>query len=117
MKALMPTLRECKRYVGFEILSDGPVAFKVFEDAFEAKLKELIGTLGVAQAGAFVIKDSYNDNKGIIRVNNKFVDHIKAVFTMMKEVNGKSLVVKSIRTSGMINKVFEKELNKNTETK
>jgi len=102
----MPTLRECKRYIGFEIESAVPIPFKMFEDVFERCMKDLIGTLGVAQAGAFVIKDRYNGNKGIIRVNNKFTDHIKMVFTMIKSIDEKPVIVKSIRTSGMINKVF-----------
>lgn len=109
MKALMPTLRECKRYVGFEIESDSPIQFKAFEEAFERGLKDLIGTLGVAQAGAFVIKDKYGSNRGIVRVNNKFVDHIKTVFTTIKSIDEKPVNVRSIRTSGMINKVFQDE--------
>lgn len=104
----MPSLRECKRYISFEILSEANIEFKDFESVFESKLKEFIGTFGSAQSGAFVIKDKFHDNKGIIRVNNKFVEHIKVVFTLIKEINKNIVLVKSIRTSGMINKAFEK---------
>lgn len=106
MKALMPTLRECKRYIGFVIESEMQVQFKAFEDAFEASLKDLIGTLGVAEAGAFVIKDRYGHNMGIVRVNNRFVDRVKMAFMAIRSIEGRDVAVRSVRTSGMINKVF-----------
>lgn len=108
LKPLLPSLREKKRYIGFEILSDKAFSFAQFNDVFSENLKNFIGFYGLSKAGTFVVKEKYDNNKGIIRVNNNHVDIIKASFTKIKKINDTNVIVRSIRTSGMINKVFSR---------
>ncbi|MBN2881113.1 hypothetical protein JXM83_03600 [Candidatus Woesearchaeota archaeon] len=99
-------MRENKRYIGFEILASQQIPFKSFESSFNDMLHNFIGVLGCANAGAYVIKEKYENNKGIIRVNTNYVDHVKATFTFIKKIENVDVTVKSIRTSGMINKAL-----------
>ena len=100
MKALLPTLRERKRYVGFEILTDGNLEVgKYLQDSFFSTFTQLFGEVGLANAGVLFVKSKKSlKNKGILRVQHTYVDHIKATFACMK--NGG--IVKSVTTSGMI---------------
>lgn len=108
LKPLSPTLREKKRYVGFEIIAQEKIQKHDFEDAFKKKLESFIGTFGYAKSGAFLVREKYDNNKGVIRVNNNYTDVIKAIFTMIKKIGDTDVIVRSIRTSGMINKAFSR---------
>ena len=58
LKRLLPTLRERKRYVVFQILSEKQIknADKV-KEAIEQALFNYVGTKGVRQAGMMFLKD------------------------------------------------------------
>ena len=107
LKPLMPSLREKKRYIGFEVKTKEKITFSEAKKAIEDKMKEFIGTLGMANAGMIFLKD-WKDNKGIVRVNTKFVDHTKAGMALIKEVNEKKAKVQSLAVSGIINKIRKK---------
>jgi len=104
LKPLMPSLREKKRYIAFEIKSKERLSFNEAKQAIEDKMKEFIGTLGMANAGPIFLND-WEDNKGIVRVNSKFVDHTKASLALIKEVNGKKVLFQSLGVSGVIDKL------------
>jgi len=53
------------------------------------------------------LKD-WKDNKGIVRVNSKYVDHTKASMALIKEVNGKKAKVQSLAISGIVDKLRKK---------
>jgi len=106
LKPLQPSLREKKRYIGFEIISENEISFSDFEKSFKENLANLIGFYGISNAGAFVVKERYKNNKGIIRVNNNYTTIVKASFVKLKKINDELLIVKSIKTSGMIDKAL-----------
>jgi len=66
-----------------------------------------VGTLGSAKAGLIVVHNKWNKKtqKGVIRVNRGYVDHVRSTFCMMQTIDKEPILIKSIRASGMINKV------------
>lgn len=107
LKPLLPSLKEKTRYIGFEISSNSN--FKGFQPINDAIMQEcllLMGELDLARAGPIVVKNKWkpSENKGIIKVNRKYVDHVKASLALIKQIKGKDVVVRSLRVSGMINK-------------
>ena len=66
MRALLPTLKEKKRYILFEIISKDKITKDECGDAINKSCKELLGTLGCAKAGISFLKETYKNNKGII---------------------------------------------------
>ncbi len=104
LKPLMPSLREKKRYIAFEVKTEGKITFSETKNAIEDKMKEFVGTLGMASAGPIFLKD-WKDNRGIVRVNTKYVDHTKASLALIKEVNGKKVKIQSLNVSGIIDKL------------
>lgn len=103
----MPSLREKKRYIAFEISSQE--RFNSFEagKAITNSALNLIGELGVGKAGIMHLPEVYKNNKGIVRVNNKYLDHTRASFALIKSINNKPATMKSLSASGAINKVKE----------
>jgi len=113
LKPLLPTLKEKKRYLAFEIISDNPInEFNGVSEEIMAKSLELLGQLGVAKAGIQILAECWNPNmqRGLIRVNNKHVDELKASLSFVEKINDKDVIIKSVGVSGIINKAKERYL-------
>lgn len=114
IKALLPSLREKKRYLAYEIISNSRFndAVSVNKAILDAA-NEFLGNLGMAHAGMIPLNDKWNGKtqRGIIRVNNKHVDELKASLIFVKKIEGKDVIVKSIGASGILKKAQQKYLN------
>jgi len=114
VKTLLPTLKEKKRYIAFEVVSKEKINnFNDISKEIMSKSLELIGNLGVAQAGIQILKEKWNPKlqRGLIRINNKHVDKLKSAFTFVEKIKNKEAIVKSVGVSGMLNKAEKKYLN------
>lgn len=104
IKPILPSLREKKRYLGFEVLSKAKLGdFKAVSAEIMKSVSGFLGEQNLAKAGLHIFPDKYKEGKGIIKVNNKYVDHLKASLALSK------LQIRSVAVSGMINKI-EKRL-------
>ncbi|MBD3249734.1 hypothetical protein GF336_06840 [Candidatus Woesearchaeota archaeon] len=113
LKPILPTLKERKRYLAYNIISKKPISsFKHVEEQINAKSLEYLGQLGYAEAGISVLKSRFKPKlqKGIIRVNNNHTDNLKAALTFIRNINSKEAIVKSLGVSGMIKKAEERYL-------
>jgi ribonuclease P/MRP protein subunit POP5 len=104
-KPLQPTLREKKRYIVYEILSKTPLSFQDISKALTSSIKSFIGELGCAKAGIIILNKTKN-NRGILKVSHKSMDEVKAALTLIKEINDQKVIVKTIKTSGVLNKAL-----------
>lgn len=107
LKPLIPSLREKKRYLVFEIVSKTPVkSFELVSEAVQNSVLSFIGTKGTAKTGLMIIKDRFNMPKqtGIIKINNKYVDDLKAALALIKEIGGQAVIVRSRGVSGILRK-------------
>ncbi len=107
IKAILPSLREKKRYLAFEILSKSRI--KGAEGVSKAIWHGMLsfnGAKGAAQAGIQVLPEKYNTEfqKGIIRVNNKYVDSLKAGLATIQDIDGVPAIVRSTGVSGSLKK-------------
>lgn len=93
IKKILPSLREKKRYITYEAIPKLNIKKEVSK-----KILELLGLLNYGKANVQIMNN-------IIRVNNKYVDHIKSALTLIKEVDNKPVIVKTVKVSGMINNV------------
>jgi ribonuclease P/MRP protein subunit POP5 len=111
LKSLMPSLKEKKRFVVFEIISKKPVSgFKEIYRAIWQKSNEYLGKLEIARAGLWLLPDKWDakNQRGILKVNNKYVDKIKAVFALTTEMENQKVILRSIGISGILNKAEQK---------
>lgn len=93
IKRILPSLREKKRYITYETIPKTNAKREVSK-----KILEFLGLLNYGKANVQIM-----DN--IIRVNNKYVDHVKSALTLVKEVDNKPVIIKTVKVSGMINNV------------
>lgn len=102
IKQILPSLREKKRYIAFKIRSKENFSKKQIENAINMVVLNYIGQLGYARAGVMFI--DFDKNKGIIKVNNKEANNIKASFLFVNEIENKKAFISSITASGILNK-------------
>lgn len=105
LKTLLPTLKEKKRYLAFEIVSKSEIGNSNLAKAeILAKSKEFLGVLGSAKAGIQILKYNKDSQKGIIRVNHNHVDHLRSALMFIDKIDNKNTTVKTIGVSGILKK-------------
>ena len=102
LKAVMPSLRERKRYIVFDILSDKQFSGTAAGNAITKAVVSFVGELGLARMGLVILTDNYHANKGIVRVGHTGVDAFKASIALMSSIEGHPAVVRSVKVSGNI---------------
>ena len=72
--------------------------------------QNFLGQIGLAKAGILILNDKFNKEKqkGIIRVNNKMVNHLKGSLCFIKEIDKEKVIIKSVGVSGILKKAQEK---------
>lgn len=111
LKSLLPALKEKNRYLVFEIVSDDKIRdFKAISRQIGQKMLELIGNLGMAKANILVLADKWKPEKqrGIIKVNHRYVHELKSALAMIDKLKGKDAVVRSVGLSGILKKAESK---------
>ena len=107
MRSLLPTLKEKKRYLAFEIISEQPIkSFSEVSNQITNSYTKFFGEIGASEAGIITMKDNYNETKqkGIIKVNNNCLDKLKTALALTKEINRNKIIFKSLGASGVLNK-------------
>ncbi len=103
MKPLLPTLKEKKRYLVFEVIAEKIDKEKV-EKLIDEQCIKFMGENGYSKAGIMVLKETWRKNKGIMKVNTKYLDEVKMSLGLVKG----NQVVNVIGVSGTLNKAKEK---------
>ncbi len=106
IKPLLPTLREKKRYVVFEVISKLPHSFEAVSRAIQGSILAFLGVKGAAQAGAIVIKDRFNYAKqeGILKIANLYINNLKASLALTKELGSNKIIIRVKGVSGILKK-------------
>ena len=111
LKPLLPTLKEKKRYLAFEIISKSKIkAFSEISKAIWTSTLSYAGTKGAARMGIWVFPEKYNQakQKGLIRTGHRNMDELKASLTLIKEIEEQPVIVRSIGASGILAKAEKK---------
>tara|TARA_Y100000310_G_C20133917_1_gene557113 strand:+ start:193 stop:561 length:369 start_codon:yes stop_codon:yes gene_type:complete len=114
IKPLLPSLRERKRYLAYEVISKSKFDNAVHVNkAILNSAKEFLGHSGMAKAGILPINDKWNvdSQRGILRVNNKHVDDLKASLVFVKNIDDKDVIVRSVGASGILKKAQQRYLS------
>lgn len=112
MKAILPSLRERKRYIVFEVISkkeiNGDAVAKALYDAAE----QFFGSFGAAKMALKMMMDKWDKKakKGIVRVNRASVNHAKALFCLMEKISKSPVIIRSLGASGTLKKAERKYL-------
>jgi ribonuclease P/MRP protein subunit POP5 len=113
IKPVLPSLREKKRYLVFEVISDkklenvNSISKTIMNDC-----QNYLGEMGMAKAGLMILNNKYNPNmqRGVIKVSHKMVDNLRAALCFVKEIDNQKVIVKSVGVSGILKKAQNKYL-------
>ena len=104
---ILPSLREKKRYLVFEVLSEDRVKdFRIIKSEILNNVHSFLGQVESGKAGAMFLKDLWfkEEQKGILSVNNKYVDKVKMSLMLIKKLENKDVILNNIGCSGILNK-------------
>jgi RNase P/RNase MRP subunit POP5 len=105
IKPILPCLKEKKRYLVFEILAkdnfknQNKICFEI-----KNQLKFFFGVFNYSKAGIVFLKNQFNNKKGIIRVDNKYLDLVKASFCLITKIDETKVIIKTNKVFGSIKK-------------
>ena len=86
----------------YEVVSQMKCKREDIKKAVQEAVETFLGIYSCAKAGIMFVE---NDHKtGIIQVEPKYVDQVKTALSLIKEINKKQAIIKTIRVSGMIKK-------------
>ena len=108
LKPLQPTLKEKKRYVAFEIISKGNIAFTDAAKAVWNSALSFLGTHGASHMGIQVLKYNTSKQRGLVKVSHTMVDELKASFALITHINQQPVIVRSVGASGILAKADKK---------
>jgi RNase P/RNase MRP subunit POP5 len=103
-RRLKPSMRQKKRYVAYELKSPVPLA-RGADRALAEQANLLLGAFLAPEAGLASIKYNSDKQRGILRIDRRFMEHLRKCFVMIKNLNKQEVQIISLKTSGMINKV------------
>lgn len=103
---LMPTLKQKKRYVAFEIIAGTKFSFPEIKEEMERAMKDFWGSSGISRAGPMILEEKFNfeKQKFLVKVNHKFVDELVSALILSKSIKNKPIIVKSVIVSGTLKK-------------
>ena len=106
IKGLLPSLREQNRYILFEVISRNKSNYPQVSGAIMDSCKSYMGIVGFAKAGPMMIKNKWSQEEqtGIVKVNRKYVDWVKASFALINNIKGNEVIVRSQKVSGILRK-------------
>lgn len=111
IKPMLPSLREKKRYLAFEIVSKEKIDdFRAVEEAVWNACLNFLGELGTAKAGIMPIGEKWHAKKqrGLIRVNRKYVDHVRVALSLVRKISSQKVIIKTVGVSGIMQKAESK---------
>ena len=114
LKPLLPTLKEKKRYLAFEILSKAKI--KTFPEASKAiwqSVLSFLGTKHAAEMGIQILPETYNATKqrGLIRVGHKHVDELKSGLALVQNIEQQQIIIRTVGVSGILAKAQQKYIS------
>lgn len=108
--AVLPTMREKKRYLAYEVIAEQQIDAVVIERAVYEELKGLLGFLGMAKAGIQML--GVKSMKGVLRVSRGYLDEVRTGLMMIAEIGKQQVIVRSLNVSGMLKKAQKVTQNK-----
>jgi len=112
LKTLIPSLREKKRYIAFQVIHEKGEDFSYsdMESALWDAMLDFYGELGVSQTSVWLMKDLWNEKRkiGILRCNHKSVQKVIASLGLIERLGDTRVTFKILKVSGTIKSIKEK---------
>lgn len=110
LNILPKSLREKKRYIAFEVISENNVKFGDLVSSLWRSVLSLLGEKGVSRLGLWIIKDMWDENKqtGLIRCNYRRIEEVRLALGLIKNIKKEDVIVRSLGVSGTMKSARKK---------
>ncbi len=108
MRSRFPVLRDRRRYMIFELLSEGEISPKDLMSEIASSQSSLFGDEGAAKNRLKMI--TFNGRYGLIRFSHKHVQETRATLATIHSIHGIRVVLHTKGVSGTIKSATEKYL-------
>ncbi len=98
MKPILPTLKEKNRYLVYEIKNNRKFAPGEIRNEMKKAILQFLGEFECAKANILIL-DDFKKNRGIIKVDHKYIDKVKVALMLIR-----SFIVETIYVSGTLKK-------------
>lgn len=104
LKILLPTLREKKRYIKVQVISEESINYSDLESAIYNTFLDFYGEYEFSKMSFWIIKNLYNEKSQIfiIRCNNKSVQQVIACLGLISRLGDTRTIFKILKVSGTI---------------
>lgn len=108
LKPILPTLKEKKRYLTFEIIADRQFSVDDVSDAVQKSALSFLGTLETGKAGFMFLKDKYSNNTGVVKAGHRYVDKARTALALIQSVDNHDAIFRTRIISGTLKKSLSK---------
>ena len=110
-RLLLPSLRERKRYLAFEITSESQIDdFETVSSEIDKNLLSFMGEIGTASSGITLIKDCWDKKKqrGILMMSDTHVRAAQSTLALIEHIKSNPVMIRSLGASGILRKIKER---------
>jgi ribonuclease P/MRP protein subunit POP5 len=108
LKRLLPSLRAKKRYLAFELISEGSISRSDMVKEVMSSASSLLGDVTASECDIRVL--GFEEWKGILQCSHTKVKETRASLATLTRVNGKRATLHVLGTSGTVKRATEKFL-------
>jgi ribonuclease P/MRP protein subunit POP5 len=111
-KILPPTLRGKKRYIVFEVISEGDFNYEDLSRAIWFASLSFLGELGVSMCEIKLIKNlyDYKNKYGVIRCAHDKLEYVRAALAFVTKISNINVIIKVLGVTGTIKSAKRKFL-------
>jgi RNase P/RNase MRP subunit POP5 len=107
IKRLLPSLREKKRYLCYEVSTKHPLK-KDISAQVKSHVERTLGLFDSAEAGLLSISYDGDDQRGIMKMNNRYVEKVRVALMLLQAEDigmSEDVLVHTKKVSGNLGKL------------
>jgi len=110
MRFVLPSMRERKRYVAFEVSGDRDFSFESVRKSVLDSAFSFLGFKGLSKCSLHVMSNFWDSKsgRGVLRVNRGCLDDVKSCLLLVSGVDGVEASVRSVLVSGSLKSLKSK---------
>jgi ribonuclease P/MRP protein subunit POP5 len=108
LKPIIPSLKEKKRYISFEVISSEKLTAELVSSAITKSSLDFLGTLDAGKAGLLVLNDKFSNNTGVVKISHKYVDKIRTSMMLVNKIGNQDVMFRTKIVSGTLKKTMKK---------
>jgi ribonuclease P/MRP protein subunit POP5 len=111
-KLLPPNMRDPKRYVVFEVVSESPINYSDLMNSMWNSIMSFLGELGSSDASLWLIQNIYDEKtqRGVMKCKHTFVEEIRVALSLIQYVGETKATIKILGVTGTIKSAKTKYL-------